>query len=165
MKHVILVLALALMGIGAYAQISPPRGEKPTAEEVAAIRKMLAENLRNPTWYDPAVTAAAREAQDAQPPPPAAVWALESGVLPPGVTLAIDGRLTGIPTRSGTYRFRLRTTFPGQGNVYRDFELVIDPNTVIDPTAPPRGRVAQAYAFQFKTVEQSQASSDNGQPI
>jgi hypothetical protein len=164
-NRVTLVLALALMGIGAYAQITPPRGEKRTAEEIEAIRKMLAENLRNPTWYDPALTAAAREAQEGRQAAPTAVWAIESGVLPPGVALAIDGRLTGTPMQSGTYRFRLRATVPGQGNVYHDFELVVDPNTVIDPTPPPRGRVAQAYAFQFKAVEQAQLSTDNDQPL
>jgi|RhiMetdeSRZDD1v2_1073273.scaffolds.fasta_scaffold171133_2 hypothetical protein len=37
-----------------------------------------------------------------------AVWSLEQGSLPPGVTLSADGVLAGTPTAEGSYRFVVR---------------------------------------------------------
>lgn len=146
----IFLLVLALPG----PSQTIPR-EKATPAEVEAVSRLILNNLANPSWYDASLTEAAQAAQGGTSSPPPAVWALESGELPPGITLSIDGRLTGSPTRAGTFTFRIRATVANQGNVYRDFEVVVDPNTVIDPTPPPRGRIGQAYSFQFKTSSES----------
>lgn len=37
-------------------------------------------------------------------------WSLETGKLPPGITLSSAGVLSGKPTKSGTWRFSIRTT-------------------------------------------------------
>ncbi len=37
-------------------------------------------------------------------------WTLVSGSLPPGITLAANGSLTGIPTEAGSFSFTLRVT-------------------------------------------------------
>lgn len=37
-----------------------------------------------------------------------AVWSVEQGSLPPGVTLSADGLLAGTPTAEGSYRFAVR---------------------------------------------------------
>jgi ribosomal protein L18E len=116
----------------------------------AEIWRKVANNLAAPTWYDPAVTAAAIAAQGTTAP--ATVWALESGTLPPGTALGIDGRLTGTPTAAGTFTFTIRATIKDVGNVSRQFVITIAPAIVIDP-APPPGRVGVAYSFQFAAQE------------
>ncbi len=161
----ILLFILAVAGAAQDVQQERFPREKPTPAEIERISRLIRNNLANPSWYDASLTEAAQAAQRATSPRPAAVWTLESGELPPGITLTIDGRLTGSPDRAGTFAFRIRATVPDQGNVYRDFEVVVDPNTVIDPTPPPRGRIGQAYTFQFKTVAQFEASSDNDNPL
>jgi len=35
-------------------------------------------------------------------------WSLAAGALPPGLTLSIDGHITGIPTQAGAYTFAVR---------------------------------------------------------
>jgi putative Ig domain-containing protein len=35
-------------------------------------------------------------------------WSLASGALPPGLTLSIDGQITGIPTQAGAFTFAVR---------------------------------------------------------
>jgi len=37
-------------------------------------------------------------------------WTLVSGTLPPGITLAPNGSLTGIPTEAGSFEFTVRVT-------------------------------------------------------
>lgn len=116
----------------------------------AEIWDKVRTNLAAPTWYNPALTAAALAAQSATTT--RSTWALESGTLPPGLGLGADGRLTGTPTAAGTFTFTIRATIAGIGDVTRQFVITIAPEIVIDP-APPPGRVGVAYSFQFTTQE------------
>lgn len=57
--------------------------------------------------------------------PGSKTWSVESGVLPPGVTLSVDGLLGGTPTSPGTFTFRANVQ-DGIGNsAARDFGLRI----------------------------------------
>ena len=77
------------------------------------------------------------------------VWGVTSGALPPGLTLnASNGNISGIPTQTGSFNFRLRVTdqipqFDEQG-----LTITINPPTPPAITAPsslPTGTVNQAY--------------------
>ena len=61
--------------------------------------------------------------------PGAATWSLYSGVLPPGLALAADGRLTGIPSQAGAYPFAVRVDAAGQFGV-RSYTVTITAPTV-----------------------------------
>jgi hypothetical protein len=61
--------------------------------------------------------------------PGAATWSLYSGVLPPGLTLAADGRLSGIPSQAGAYPFAVRVDAAGQFGV-RSYTVTITAPTV-----------------------------------
>ena len=117
------------------------------------IWRMVANNLAAPTWYDPAVTAAARASQEGADAP-AIVWALHAGTLPPGLTLGAEGQLKGIPTQAGTYTFTIRATMPVIGAILRDAVVTIAPATVIDPAPAPPGVVGTAYQHQFQLKSQ-----------
>jgi hypothetical protein len=119
----------------------------------AEIWQKVAQNLAAPTWYDPALTAAAIAAQTATPPPVTeATWTIEGGALPPGLALGTDGRISGTPTAAGSYTVTIRANIPGIGVIQRQFTITIEPALVIDP-APPPGRVGISYRFQFATQE------------
>jgi T5SS/PEP-CTERM-associated repeat protein len=52
-------------------------------------------------------------------------WSLVSGSLPAGVTLAVDGTLSGTPTAAGAADFRLRVTGADGCYAERDFNLTV----------------------------------------
>jgi hypothetical protein len=115
------------------------------------IWRMVQNNLAAPTWYDPAVTAAAIAAQSDDPT--RTTWTYE-GTLPPGLTLGDDGQLTGTPTQAGTYTFRIRAVVPILGTLVRTVVVTIAPATVIDPAPAPPGVVGTAYQHQFQIKSQ-----------
>ncbi|GAA1830069.1 Ig domain-containing protein [Agromyces salentinus] len=62
-------------------------------------------------------------------------YALTSGTLPPGLTLAADGSITGTPTAAGPYAFMVGAT-NGDVTVDREFTLeVVAPATWVGPTS------------------------------
>ena len=56
---------------------------------------------------------------DGQPP---YSWSLISGALPPGLTLATNGVISGTPTTNGTFNF----TVQGDGRIVRDGDAGVD---------------------------------------
>ena len=82
------------------------------------------------------------------------VWALGSGTLPTGITLATNGLLTGTPTTPGTANFSVRVTdtpsgligYPG-GAATQDFTLTVGAGLLtIVPATLPASIVGQAFA-------------------
>jgi len=66
----------------------------------------------------------------------AASWEVASGDLPPGITLSWDGRLSGTPTATGSFLFRVSVSFSSRGEgatIYpsgsdsRDYTLTVSP--------------------------------------
>jgi large repetitive protein len=65
-----------------------------------------------------------------------ATWALESGALPPGVTLSAQGVLSGTPTTEGRYAFVVRAQNGGPIDTKEYALSVRQPVTVQSPFAP-----------------------------
>ncbi len=81
-------------------------------------------------------------------------WALDSGTLPPGLSLNANGSLTGIATTNGTYSFTVRvtdSTSPPQVAT-KDFTIqVVDPLAITSPAVWPDACVNQPYSFTMQT--------------
>jgi len=81
-------------------------------------------------------------------------FSLSDGALPPGLSLAQNGLLSGTPTAAGTYRFTITATIlsslcPGS----RDYTLTVTgascPTLTINPDALPVGQSGAAYSQQL----------------
>lgn len=86
-------------------------------------------------------------------------FAVTSGALPPGLTLASNGSLTGTPTATGTFNFTVTATDSSTGaGPYTGssaYSLVIDPASVsITPATAslPAGTAAVAYSQQLSAT-------------
>jgi hypothetical protein len=75
-------------------------------------------------------------------------FALTSGLLPPGITLQPGGSLSGTPTATGVFNFRVTATgFGGQCSGFRDYQILISgcaPIT-LNPASLPNGTVGANY--------------------
>ena len=71
-------------------------------------------------------------------------WRLHGGTLPPGVTLATNGRLSGKPTVEGTYTFTVwaENAYGGHG---QELTVTVGTKPVITTTALPGGTVGRHY--------------------
>jgi PKD repeat protein len=54
------------------------------------------------------------------------VWSLDAGVLPSGVTLSAAGMLSGKPSQSGTFKFKVRMTDTNGAYALREFVLRVN---------------------------------------
>lgn len=85
---------------------------------------------------------------------PPYTYSLQSGTLPPGLTFASTGSITGTPTTAGTYSFTVKTSDScglGVQNSTKTFTLTVNPagcSALSITTASPLsgGIVAQAYS-------------------
>lgn len=58
------------------------------------------------------------------------VWFVQSGTLPPGISLQDTGKLRGVPTLAGIYPFTVGVFDYGSGDTaYKGFALVVEPET------------------------------------
>ena len=78
-------------------------------------------------------------------------YAITMGSLPAGLTLSAAGTLSGTPTTSGTYNFRVTATdnsaAPGPYIGSRAYSLTIgSPTITVAPTTLPNGTVGAAYS-------------------
>lgn len=69
---------------------------------------------------------------------PAATFAVTSGALPPGLTLATDGSLTGTPTADGTYTFTVTATSVADPNatLTKSFTIEVVRPRPVEPLLP-----------------------------
>jgi hypothetical protein len=80
--------------------------------------------------------------------PAGITWALDSGSLPPGMTLSPTGLLSGTPTASDTYLFRVLAydSANAAGNfVVRQLKLVVTPVAYNNTSTLPYGNVGTPY--------------------
>lgn len=61
-------------------------------------------------------------------------WNLYSGTFPPGLSLSTEGKITGIPTRSGEYEFTVRAR-SGKLSTRKTLSIKIDPAFMITTSA------------------------------
>jgi len=75
-------------------------------------------------------------------------WDIESGSLPPGLTLSNGGRLSGTPTQEGTFAFTVRAQNVAD---YHDrvVELIIRLVPEITTYDAPDGVIDLPYGFTF----------------
>jgi galactose oxidase-like protein len=81
-------------------------------------------------------------------------WAVTAGALPDGLMLAINGSLSGTPTKNGSFLFTVtatdRATPAGTGSA--PFTIMVNdpPPPIVNDPPPPTGTVAAVYSpFQF----------------
>jgi len=85
---------------------------------------------------------------------PPFTWAITSGALPAGLTLASDGTLSGTPTSLGAFAFTVRATDSAQppASGSQPFTVTITtpgPPVLTPGQTPPAGIHGTGYYFQF----------------
>jgi formylglycine-generating enzyme required for sulfatase activity len=78
-----------------------------------------------------------------------------AGVLPPGLALAADGRITGTPTTAQMARsFTVRVTDAGNATVQKAFTIAVGTDSPRISTAAMSGaRVGEAYSHTFQVLQ------------
>jgi uncharacterized protein (TIGR03437 family) len=77
-------------------------------------------------------------------------WNVTAGQLPPGLTLAAAGTLSGTPTTAGTFNFSVTAAAGNVTSPAKAFAITIVPPLQITSTSPlPAGLLPQAYTFTF----------------
>lgn len=77
---------------------------------------------------------------------PVTSWALAGGTLPPGMTLAANGVISGTPTQSGPFTFTVQANGGGGSGAKELSMFVIAPlelQTLVNKTPPERGLTAK----------------------
>ncbi|MEW6320624.1 MAG: putative Ig domain-containing protein [Acidobacteriota bacterium] len=79
---------------------------------------------------------------------PALDWSIDTGALPPGLSLSAGGAITGTPTVGGTYLFNVRAAESGNPANFavRQFRLIVSPVQLTANSNLPYGNVGVAYA-------------------
>ncbi|MBI2353473.1 MAG: choice-of-anchor D domain-containing protein [Deltaproteobacteria bacterium] len=73
-------------------------------------------------------------------------WAVISGALPPGVSLAANGTLSGAPSGSGIYSFTVQATDSGSQTAQTPLSITINPVPTILTTSLANGVLGLAYS-------------------
>jgi hypothetical protein len=74
-------------------------------------------------------------------------FAVTSGTLPAGLTLASDGTLSGTPTTAGAFTFTVTATGFGTCTGSRSYTLTIDcPTITVNPATLPNGTAGTSYS-------------------
>jgi hypothetical protein len=90
--------------------------------------------------------------------PVAATWSVQSGALPPGVTLSTAGELTGTPTAEGSYHVVIAAQTGGPP-VAKEYALSVrQPLVVTSPFAPTPRPAAEVGVRLTKTLTASGGS-------
>ncbi|MEW6130392.1 MAG: putative Ig domain-containing protein [Acidobacteriota bacterium] len=78
-------------------------------------------------------------------------WLVDSGTLPPGISLSQFGDLSGTPTSAGTFNFVARVNDTANNSVTKAFSLVVKAAAVLTITTKelPRGSVGTSYSQQL----------------
>ncbi|HWQ56097.1 MAG TPA: putative Ig domain-containing protein [Bryobacteraceae bacterium] len=72
-------------------------------------------------------------------------WSVTSGSLPDGLSLNVNGRISGIPTRAGSFSFAVRVE-SGDASAGKLLAIVIAPGLSITTASLPTGTVGTAYS-------------------
>jgi hypothetical protein len=73
-------------------------------------------------------------------------YAVTSGALPNGLALGSSGQISGTPTQTGTFNFRITATGFGACAGFRDYQIIIGCSTItVSPTSLPDGMIGTAY--------------------
>lgn len=85
---------------------------------------------------------------------PPYTWSLASGslALPPGLTLAGSGNISGTPTSTGTFGFTVQLTDAGSVTATKALQIVVNPAVGITTLSLPNGAVGVAYSQALATT-------------
>lgn len=89
------------------------------------------------------VYSAALEAAGGSPP---YAFSLNSGALPPGVSLGADGRITGTPTQAGNFVITAQVSDRGNRTARKQLTIIITAALRLLPETLPGGTVGRAYS-------------------
>jgi hypothetical protein len=78
-------------------------------------------------------------------------WSVVSGALPPGVTLGSNGVISGTPTATGDYTFKIQVTDGGRTDAETYTLSVVDP-LKLSPSPPTTGEVGIAFTYAPATT-------------
>lgn len=79
-------------------------------------------------------------------------WALNSGSLPPGLTLTSGGVLGGNPSAAGTYTFSVRSTTSYSTEVSQSYTMTIHAAGSFSAATPPAAVSGSLYSYQFQAT-------------
>ena len=80
-------------------------------------------------------------------------FAVTSGALPNGLALGSSGQLSGAPTQTGTFNFRITVTGFGGCAGARDYQITIGCSAVtVSPASLPGGVIGTAYNQNFSAT-------------
>jgi large repetitive protein len=75
-------------------------------------------------------------------------WSLQSGALPGGMHLSSSGLLSGAPTTSGDFSFRVQVA-DGTRSAAQTYTLTVVPRLTITPQTVPAGEVARPFELRL----------------
>lgn len=82
-------------------------------------------------------------------------WAIIAGSLPPGLSLAPTGLLSGSPTASGTFTFTVKATDSSGSSMLLPLAIQINPALAISTKAVPAGIQGVAYSANLTAINGS----------
>ena len=78
------------------------------------------------------------------------VWTIASGALPPGITPATNGTLSGTPTSGGVYNFVARVADSVNTTATQSYVLTVNSSVTITTSSPlPEASVGTSYFLTF----------------
>ena len=113
-----------------------------------------------PPLSDATVGASYSERIEAEGGTPPYLWGINTGELPPGLSLDQNGVISGSPTSRGRYSFSIAlfdsaptiNGYPMQ-TVISNFSIVVNPEGfIIEDGLPPTAFVGSEYSYQFAAV-------------
>jgi hypothetical protein len=87
-----------------------------------------------------------------------ATWALESGALPPGLALSLQGQLTGTPTAEGSWGFVVRAR-TGSPSATRELSITVRQPLVVTSPFGPAVRPTAEVGVRFGTSAKATGGS------
>src|SRR5207249_4705235 len=88
-------------------------------------------------------------------------WSVESGALPPGLSLSASGVISGAPSVAGSYTFTIRVTAASNSTASQSFSLTIAPQAGVSTAAflfPDRGGFSATSAGASSSINIGYAS-------
>ncbi|MDZ4288874.1 MAG: Ig domain-containing protein [Prosthecobacter sp.] len=94
-------------------------------------------------------------------------WELNTGALPPGLTLSSAGVLSGTPTAAGIFTFSVNMTDAGNITVIKDFTLTISATLVppvVQPITFPPATIGAEFNFTVAALNSPKTFTVTGLP-
>jgi uncharacterized repeat protein (TIGR03803 family) len=79
-------------------------------------------------------------------------WTNSSGALPPGLTLATNGVISGTPTTNGAFYFIVKVTDANSSTATQALELTVDTPPQVTTVTLPNGLTGVAYSQQLSAI-------------